>query len=119
MRNEFEFWYPQDLRCSGKDLIPNHLTMSLYTHAAVWKNKPEYWTKSYFANGHVFVDDQKMSKSLGNFLTLKDACDKFSADATRIALADSGDGRFQVIVTFFVQKWRKLISRPRQQTRQF
>lgn len=36
MRNEFEYWYPMDLRVSGKDLIPNHLTMSLYNHAAIW-----------------------------------------------------------------------------------
>ena len=36
MRNEFEYWYPLDLRVSGKDLIRNHLTMSLYNHAAIW-----------------------------------------------------------------------------------
>ena len=27
MRFEFEYWYPMDLRVSGKDLIRNHLTM--------------------------------------------------------------------------------------------
>ena len=32
-----------------------------------------------------------MSKSTGNFLTLTDAIDKFSADGMRFALADSGD----------------------------
>jgi leucyl-tRNA synthetase len=36
LRHEFEYWYPMDLRCSGKDLIRNHLTMSLYNHAAIW-----------------------------------------------------------------------------------
>jgi leucyl-tRNA synthetase len=36
LRYEFEYWYPMDLRCSGKDLIRNHLTMSLYNHAAIW-----------------------------------------------------------------------------------
>ena len=30
MKREFEFWYPMDLRVSGKDLIRNHLTMCLY-----------------------------------------------------------------------------------------
>ena len=30
------YWYPLDLRCSGKDLIKNHLTMSLFNHAAIW-----------------------------------------------------------------------------------
>ena len=33
-----------------------------------------------------------MSKSTGNSLTLREAVDKFGADATRIALADAGDG---------------------------
>ena len=37
LRREFEYWYPLDLRVSGKDLIGNHLTMSLYNHAAVWQ----------------------------------------------------------------------------------
>ena len=32
-----------------------------------------------------------MSKSTGNFLTLKDAVNRFSADGTRLALADAGD----------------------------
>ena len=33
MRAEFNFWYPFDLRVSGKDLIQNHLTFSIYNHA--------------------------------------------------------------------------------------
>ena len=36
LRYEFEYWYPMDLRVSGKDLIRNHLTMSLYWHQAIW-----------------------------------------------------------------------------------
>jgi len=32
MRRQFEYFYPLDLRCSGKDLIPNHLTFFLYNH---------------------------------------------------------------------------------------
>lgn len=32
LREEFNYWYPLDLRCSGKDLIKNHLTMSLFNH---------------------------------------------------------------------------------------
>lgn len=42
-RTEFEYWYPMDLRCSAKDLIPNHLTMALYNHASIWKDRPELW----------------------------------------------------------------------------
>lgn len=32
-----------------------------------------------------------MSKSTGNFLTIKDCIEKYGADATRIALASAGD----------------------------
>lgn len=33
-----------------------------------------------------------MGESTGSFLTLKDAIQKYGADATRVALADAGDG---------------------------
>lgn len=66
LRREFEFWYPVDLRVSGKDLVGNHLTMALYHHAAVWPEAPQNkWPAGIYANGHVMVDNQKMSKSLG------------------------------------------------------
>jgi leucyl-tRNA synthetase len=62
LRNEFEYWYPLDLRVSGKDLIGNHLTMSLYNHTAIWPDQPEMWPRSFFTNGHVMIDHEKMSK---------------------------------------------------------
>ncbi len=36
LRYEFNYWYPMDMRVSAKDLIRNHLTMSLYNHEAIW-----------------------------------------------------------------------------------
>jgi leucyl-tRNA synthetase len=89
MRREFEYWYPLDVRVSGKDLIQNHLTFFLYIHVALFPK--EYWPRGIRANGHLLLNGEKMSKSTGNFLTLKDAVDKFGADATRIAFADAGD----------------------------
>jgi len=91
LRREFAFWYPLDCRVSGKDLIPNHLTMSLYNHAAIWED-PAMWPRSIFCNGFVQVDAEKMSKSKGNFITLVDAISTWGADATRFACADAGDG---------------------------
>lgn len=35
MREEFNYWYPMDMRCSGKDLIKNHLTLALFNHCAI------------------------------------------------------------------------------------
>ena len=39
LRREFQHWYPIDLRVSGKDLIPNHLTYFMYNHCAIWPNE--------------------------------------------------------------------------------
>jgi leucyl-tRNA synthetase len=91
MRKEFRFWYPLDLRVSGKDLIQNHLTMSLYNHAAVWEKEPDLWPKGFFCNGWLMVNNEKMSKSKGNFFTLEEILKKFSADSVRLACANSGD----------------------------
>lgn len=90
MRREFEYWYPLDVRVSGKDLIQNHLTFFLYIHVALFPR--EYWPRGVRANGHLLLNGEKMSKSTGNFLTLSEAVGKFGADATRVALADAGDG---------------------------
>ena len=40
MKQEFEYWYPVDVRMSGKDLIPNHLTYFIYGHTAMWPDDP-------------------------------------------------------------------------------
>jgi len=90
MRRHFDYWYPLDMRTSGKDLIQNHLTFNIYVHSALFskENRP----RSFRVNGHLMLNGEKMSKSTGNFLTIKGAVDKFGADATRIALAEAGDG---------------------------
>ena len=90
LRRHFDYWYPLDMRGSGKDLIQNHLTFNLYVHTALFpkENRP----RSFRVNGHLMLNGEKMSKSTGNFLTIQGAVEKFGADATRVALADAGDG---------------------------
>ncbi|KAK6945521.1 Methionyl/Valyl/Leucyl/Isoleucyl-tRNA synthetase, anticodon-binding [Dillenia turbinata] len=90
MKQEFEYWYPFDLRVSGKDLIQNHLTFCLYNHTAIMSRK--HWPQGFRCNGHIMLNSEKMSKSTGNFRTLRQAIEEFSADATRFSLADAGDG---------------------------
>ena len=90
MRREFAYWYPLDARISGKDLINNHLMFCLYHHVAIFDESD--WLNSIRVNGHLMLNGEKMSKSTGNFLTLRDAVEKYGADATRISLADAGDG---------------------------
>ncbi|KAL0910696.1 hypothetical protein M5K25_018777 [Dendrobium thyrsiflorum] len=89
MRQEFEYWYPFDLRVSGKDLIQNHLTFCIYNHTALVPS--HYWPRGFRCNGHIMLNSEKMSKSTGNFRTLRQAIEEFSTDATRFSLADAGD----------------------------
>lgn len=91
-KNEFNYWYPLDLRVSGKDLVPNHLTYAIFNHCLIWQGEPDKWIQSIRANGHLLLNNEKMSKSTGNFLTLEEAIKKYSSDGVRLALADSGDG---------------------------
>ena len=90
LRHEFNYWYPMDLRCSGKDLIGNHLVMCLYNHAAIWENK-DMMPRSMFCNGYMLLNDKPMAKSEGNFLTLHEACEIYSTSGARMAIADAGD----------------------------
>ncbi|AOA64589.1 leucyl tRNA synthetase, cytoplasmic [Komagataella phaffii CBS 7435] len=89
LRREFEYFYPLDISISGKDLIPNHLTFCIYVHTALFPKR--FWPKGIRANGHLMLNNAKMSKSTGNFMTLHQIVEKFGADAARIALADAGD----------------------------
>ncbi|GJM92243.1 hypothetical protein PR202_ga08688 [Eleusine coracana subsp. coracana] len=89
MKQEFQFWYPFDIRVSGKDLIQNHLTFCLYNHTALLPER--HWPRGFRCNGHLMLNSEKMSKSTGNFLTLQEAITEYSSDATRFALADAGD----------------------------
>jgi leucyl-tRNA synthetase len=59
-KNEFEYWYPVDIRVSGKDLITNHLTMPLYNHLMIW-NKQEILPQKYSVNGHLMLNGKKKS----------------------------------------------------------
>uniref|UniRef100_A0A3Q3GQR8 leucine--tRNA ligase n=1 Tax=Labrus bergylta TaxID=56723 RepID=A0A3Q3GQR8_9LABR len=90
LRREFEYWYPVDVRVSGKDLVPNHLSYYLYNHVAMWP-KDRFCPLTSVVSLFLFLFFYQMSKSTGNFLTLTEAIQKFSADGMRLALADAGD----------------------------
>lgn len=89
MRESFNYWYPVDLRISGKDLLTNHLVMYLFNHSACFKEK--YFPRTIFANGWILVDGVKMSKSNGNFITIGELNGVIPIDSIRMTLADSGD----------------------------
>lgn len=90
MQKEFSYWYPLDFRNSGKDLVQNHLVFFLFNHVAIFPQK--YWPTGIGVNGWVTVDGQKMSKSLGNMIPLRDMSSKFSVDAARFTILSGGEG---------------------------
>ncbi len=63
--------------------------MSLYNHSFIWGEK--YLPRGFFCNGWIQVNHEKMSKSKGNFFTVKDFCEKYSSDAGRLGIAQAGD----------------------------
>ena len=63
-----------DLHCGGQDLIfPHHENEVAQSECCSGKTFVRYWMH----NGYINVDNQKMSKSLGNFFTVRDAAAKF------------------------------------------
>ncbi|KAJ2758413.1 cytosolic leucyl tRNA synthetase, partial [Coemansia sp. BCRC 34490] len=90
LRRSYQYWYPVDVRSSGKDLIQNHLTFFIYIHSALFPESD--WPRAVRVNGHLLLNGEKMSKSTGNMLTLSESCRLYGADATRIVLADASDG---------------------------
>ena len=105
-----------DFRNSGKDLIQNHLSFFLFNHVAVFPKKS--WPKSIGVNGFVKVDNQKMSKSLGNVISLKKMAEKFGADASRTTILNGGekmddpnwDSDFAKSLTLKIEGIHKLIT---------
>lgn len=107
MRNEFTYWYPMDLRVSGKDLITNHLTMMFFNHMAIFGPAedlsrddkllrkappgPDLMPGMVYANGHILVNGEKMSKGKGNFITLSQAIERYGTDVTRFIAGCAGD----------------------------
>lgn len=82
MREEFEYWYPLDMRLSGKDLITNHLCFMMFNHVAIFDRR--FWTKGIAVNGFGTFEGDKMSKSKGNVLNWIDAIEEFGADTVRL-----------------------------------
>lgn len=90
MREEFSYWYPVNFRNSGKDLIQNHLVFYLFNHVALFEKK--HWPSGIGVNGWVTVDGQKMSKSLGNMILLRDMAVQFGVDPSRLTILNGGEG---------------------------
>lgn len=74
---------PLDIHGGGQDLVfPHHENEIAQTKAATGKNLAAYWMH----NGFVQINAEKMSKSLGNFLTIRDILNKYQPESLRFFL---------------------------------
>ncbi|MEK6851067.1 MAG: class I tRNA ligase family protein, partial [Candidatus Thermoplasmatota archaeon] len=90
LRKEFLYWYPFDLRNTGKDLVQNHMTFCAFNHAALFPK--EHWPRGFGVTGYVRLGGEKMSKSKGNAWYIRVAVAEWGADVVRMMVANAGDG---------------------------
>ena len=72
-----------DIHCGGQDLIfPHHENEIAQSECCNGVPFARYWMH----NGFITVDNQKMSKSLGNFFTVRDVAEKFGYEPIRFLM---------------------------------
>ncbi len=75
-----------DIHAGGNDLIfPHHENEIAQSEAANGKPFVKYWMHFGFLN----INEEKMSKSLGNFFTAREVLKKYSAEAIRMFFAQA------------------------------
>ena len=75
-----------DIHCGGQDLIfPHHENEIAQSECCNGVPFARYWMH----NGHINVDNKKMSKSLGNFFTVRDVAKKYGYEPIRFFLISS------------------------------
>lgn len=69
-----------DIHAGGEDLVfPHHENEIAQSEAANGKTFARYWMHNAFLN----IDNKKMSKSLGNFFTVRDIAEKYDLQVLR------------------------------------
>ena len=75
-----------DIHCGGQDLIfPHHENEIAQSECCNGVPFARYWMH----NGHINVNNKKMSKSLGNFFTVRDVAEKYGYEPIRFFLISS------------------------------
>lgn len=75
-----------DIHSGGQDLIfPHHENEIAQSEGLTGKPFARYWLH----NGYINVDNRKMSKSLGNFFTVRDIIKEFDPEVVRLFMLSS------------------------------
>ena len=82
---------PLDIHGGGRDLIfPHHeneIAQSCCTSASI--DEPDSYAKYWMHNGFVTINGEKMAKSLGNIILVKDLAENYHGEVIRLALLSS------------------------------
>jgi leucyl-tRNA synthetase len=89
LREEWDYWYPVDYRCSANDLVNNHLTFYLFHHAELF-DQPN-WPQGITVMGMGLLEGEKMSSSKGHVVLPGEAIDRYGADTVRFFLMNSAE----------------------------
>ncbi|MDE6019430.1 MAG: cysteine--tRNA ligase [Ruminococcus sp.] len=75
-----------DIHCGGQDLIfPHHENEIAQSEAASGKQFARCWMH----NGYINIDNKKMSKSLGNFFTVREVAEKYGYEVIRYMMVQA------------------------------
>ena len=82
---------PFDIHGGGRDLIfPHHeneIAQSCCTSASI--DEPDSYAKYWMHNGFVTINGEKMAKSFGNIILVKDLAENYHGEVIRLALLSS------------------------------
>ncbi|MGQ9569985.1 MAG: cysteine--tRNA ligase, partial [Thermodesulfovibrionales bacterium] len=90
-----------DIHGGGADLIfPHHENEIAQSESFTGKPFAKYWVH----NGFITIDREKMSKSLGNFFTVREILDKFDPEVLRLFLLST---HYRSPIEFSVEQLRE------------
>jgi len=87
INKELEKYWPSDINLIGKDILRVHATiwpiMLLHLELPV--------SRGLFVHGHILSGGKKMSKTLGNVISIDEIVEKFGTDGSRYLLLSMGN----------------------------
>ncbi len=85
IRKDFDYWYPVDMNCGGKEHMSVHFPVYIFNHVAIFPER--FWPKGIFVNWWVIGKGGKISKSKGGAEPVPNLLEKYTADGIRLYYA--------------------------------
>ena len=83
---KFEQFWPSDINLIGKDILRVHSTI----WPIILMHLEMSVSRGLFVHGHILSEGKKMSKTLGNVISIDEMLEKFGTDGTRYLLLAAG-----------------------------